>query len=116
MSFGIGPMEMLILFVLAGGGVGSPFGLPPLPEDPVLARVAPQECLFYGSWSGTASPDPKSGNRTERLLAEEELQTLIQAIDKTISQSIQKGAGAQAPQIEEVYGVTKTLLMRPAAL
>lgn len=116
MSLGIGPMELLILFLLGGGGVGMPFGLPPLPEDPLLARVAPQECLFYGAWSGTATPDPKSGNRTERLLAEEELQSLIQAIDKTISQAIQKGAGAQAPQIEDVYGLTKTLLMRPAAL
>ena len=39
----------------------------PEKEDPLLARVAPEQCLFYTTWSGMATPDADSGNRTERF-------------------------------------------------
>ncbi len=59
------------------GGMGLPLGVPPATEDPVLSRVAPEQCLFYLSWAGTASPDPKSANQTEQLLAEPEVQNFL---------------------------------------
>jgi hypothetical protein len=47
--------------------------LPPKPEDPALARVAPQECMLYCSWAGTTAADANSKNRAERFLAEPEI-------------------------------------------
>ncbi len=79
MSFGVLPL--LLLF----GGFSLPLGLPPLPEDPVISRVAPEECLAYISWAGTATPNAKSANHTEQLLAEPEVQNLISAIDNAVT-------------------------------
>ena len=70
-------MFPVLLMLLMGGGGGLPLGVPPLPEDPVLSRVAPEECLVYASWSGMATPDAKSKNQTEQLLAEPEVQRLL---------------------------------------
>ena len=53
-------LAQLLVATVALGDMGLPLGIPPGPEDPVLARVAPEECLFYMSWAGIASPDPKS--------------------------------------------------------
>lgn len=53
-SYALGP---LFLYLLMLGGWGLPLGIPPGPEDPVLAKVAPQECLVYLSWAGTARPE-----------------------------------------------------------
>ena len=43
----VGIMSPFLIMLLLGGGAGLPAGLPPLPEDPVLARIAPAECLVY---------------------------------------------------------------------
>jgi len=37
--------------------------------------VAPDECLFYTTWSATAAPTSASENQTEQLLAEPEVST-----------------------------------------
>jgi hypothetical protein len=112
---GLGPIEMFLALTL-GGGLGLPLGLPPLPEDPALAHAAPVECLFYSNWSGTASADPNSPNRTERLLAEPEVQELARALDLAIVESIRTSAGATGPRIEEAFDLVKLLLSRPTAL
>ena len=62
------------LLLLGGGGMPIPLSLPPLPEDPVMSSVAPEECLWYLTWSGSAKADTASKNKTEQLLAEEEIQ------------------------------------------
>jgi hypothetical protein len=111
---GIGPIEMLIVLML--GGLGMPLGLPPLPEDPALAHAAPAECLFYSNWSGTAAADPQSPNRTERLLAEPEVQDLARALDQAIVQSIRASAGPTGPRIEEAFDLVKLILSRPTAV
>ena len=87
---------LLLLF----GGFSLPLGLPPLPEDPVISRVAPEECLAYISWAGTATPDAKSTNHTEQLLAEPEVQKLLSAIDHAVTAGIKKNArpGAATPR------------------
>ncbi len=77
------PLE-LILLLLFGGPFGMPQGVPPTPEDPLMAKAAPADCLLYATWSGTTVPGPASKNHTEQLLAEPEIQKfLIQARGRT---------------------------------
>jgi YHS domain-containing protein len=42
-------------------------GTPPLPEDSKLTRIAPEECLFCISLTGTATPDPMTLEQTPAL-------------------------------------------------
>ena len=107
-----------LLLLLMGGQAGVPLGLPPLPEDPVMARVAPADCLWYFSWSGVAEPNPNSANHTEQLLAEPEVRDFVRAVGKAFSAAIRKGAppspqgkilGAEGP------GLIHTLLTHPTA-
>ena len=74
-----GPAEMTVLWsmIMIGGLAGAPLSVPPLPEDPALARIAPQECLWYMSAAGMATPDSGSANKTEQLLAEPERSRVI---------------------------------------
>jgi len=104
----------LIALLGLGGGVGLPLGVPPLPEDPLLAKVAPEECLFYTSWAGTATPDPKSANQTEQLLAEPEVQQMIAEIERHIRASLREHAAARndtqaAALLDDVASGVKTL-------
>jgi len=111
----------LIALLGLGGGVGLPLGVPPLPEDPLLAKVAPEECLFYTSWAGTATPDPKSANQTEQLLAEPEVQQMIAEIERHIRASLREHAAARndtqaAALLDDVASGVKTLLTHPTAI
>ena len=94
---GPGALELVVMLaMLLAGSFSFPFGVPPEKEDPLLARVAPEECVFHTSWAGMADPDPTSGNRTEQLLAEPEVQQLIARLDQQFVQSLQMLA-ANAP-------------------
>ena len=44
-----------LFLTIFGGGWTLPLGLPPAPEDPAVARMAPEKCLFYASWAGMAA-------------------------------------------------------------
>src|SRR5947208_15667579 len=68
----------LLLLLFGGAFSGLPLGIPPGEFDPVMARVAPQECLFYVGWSGTAEPSAKSANRTEQLVADPGVQPFVE--------------------------------------
>ena len=71
MSFGyVGLLEWLLLLVT---GLGLPFGVPPLPENPTLLRAAPDDCVAFVEWFGVDDADPRSRNATERLAAEPEI-------------------------------------------
>jgi len=76
MNIGPNPLEILLL-ILLGGGFGLPSGVPPTAEDPLAQKIAPAECLFYTSWAGTGTPNAASGNHTEKMLAEPEVQEFI---------------------------------------
>jgi hypothetical protein len=109
----------LLPFLFFSGGFSLPLGLPPLPEDPVISRVAPEECLGYVSWAGTATPNAKSTNQTEQLLAEPEVQALLAAIDGAVTAGINKDAqrgNQRVEAVKDIYPLVKTLLMRPAAV
>jgi hypothetical protein len=62
----------------------SPLCLVPLPPDPAMQRLAPEECLFYYAWNGAAAPDAKSKNQTEQLLAEDEIRKYVSAIESEL--------------------------------
>ncbi len=115
---GIGLIEMLMLIGL-GGGAGLPLGVPPAPEDPTLARIAPEQCLYYTSWAGMAEPDPASENQTEQLLAEPEVRHLLNEIGRLIETGVRRQVGREGPQAEKLaddaIGWAKTLLTHPAA-
>ncbi len=66
------------------GPQGLPFGIPPAPDDAVIAHVAPSQCLFYVNWAGTASPNAASSSETEKMLAEPEVQEFISGIRKVL--------------------------------
>jgi hypothetical protein len=89
---GIGMSEMAILLAFPFFLVPSlPIGVPPQEADPLLSRVAPEECLFYFVSNGMGTPDPESKNRTEQMFADPEVQRTIAlfrtALQETMAQS-----------------------------
>lgn len=110
--FGVFEIGMLMF----GGGL--PLGVPPLPEDPQLAQIAPQECLVYYNWNGMADADPNSKNRTVQLAAEEEIQTLFKRLDEELTKAFQRemrrpdeiAVGQHLPPL------IRTLVTRPSAM
>jgi hypothetical protein len=110
----------LLLMLIGGGGVGFPLGVPPLPEDPALARIAPEQCLLYFSSSGMATPDGKSTNQTEKLFAEPELQRLAAGVETMIRTQLKESARKGKPQEQALAEagptLVKALLTRPLAV
>ncbi len=74
-----------LFLTIFGGGWTVPLGLPPAKEEPALARVAPEKCVFYASWAGMAAADAKSKSQTEQLLAEPEVQNSFAALATLVS-------------------------------
>ncbi len=109
-----------VLWLMMLTGVGVPLGVPPLPDDPMLARIAPEECLLYFSSAGVARPDIKSANQTEKLFAEPEVQRMAAGIEKLIRTQLQQAANRQNPAAmvltEQAPTLVKALLTRPLAV
>ncbi len=105
------------LLLFGGGGLPLPLSLPPLPEDPVMSAVAPEQCLWYLTWSGAAKADATSKNKTEQLLAEEEIQRFGTELERRVVAAIREHArGPDALAAQEVPKLVKIALTRPAAL
>ena len=116
---GLVAANLWMTFFFGFGGLGLPVGIPPAPEDPMMAKVAPPECLFYTTWAGMAKPDPQSTNPTEQLLAEPEVRRLVAAIEEIIKAAIAQANRGQEPQAaaaENGLRLGKTLLTHSAAL
>src|SRR5689334_13706352 len=79
---------------------GLPLGLPPGPEDPLMARVAPPDCAFYVSWSATAAPQPGSANPLEKLLLDAEMKRSGGELDKALTSLTQTLADKGPPQLK----------------
>ena len=116
---GLGFVELMIILGL-GGGFGLPLGVPPAPEDPLMAKAAPEECLFYTTWAGVAKPDPASNNQTEQLLAEPEVQHLFAELERRLKAGLQQAAGREGPDqaamAEDAVRWGKKLLTSPTAI
>lgn len=96
----------------------SPFSTPPLPPDPAMLAVPPEECFFYIGWSGAATPDPNSTNTTEKFLAEPEIRRFLTELEAEIVRFAKEHSQANpmaAMAAEELPGVLHTLLTRPVA-
>jgi len=109
----------LLVVSLVGAGTGLPLGLPPADEDPVMAKIAPEECLVYVSWAGSAAPDAASENHLEQLLAEPEIQLFLTEAEKLLVKAIEKAASEEGEEAEMFakLGVKwgKKLLYNPSA-
>src|SRR5262245_15786942 len=108
--FSLGMTELFIL-VAMGGAFNLPIGVPPLPPDPLVMRAVPEECLFYVGWNGATTPDPKSGNQTERLLAEDEIREFVERLDLTIRAAVRRASArdpASAAVVEELPELVQT--------
>ncbi len=112
-------MGVSYLVLLMAGFVGFPVGIPPGPEDPVMAKVAPEECIVYLSWSGTVAPAAKSTNATERLLAEPEVRQFASEVEKRVRAGLRRALEQSNPQLVPAmeFGAdfVKHLLTRPTA-
>ena len=99
---------------------GLPLGVPPMPETQLLSKIAPEECLFYMSSSGMATPDPKSQNQTEQLLAEPDVQKAFAGVEKIIKTKLGKAMAENGVPAEisgdEIVDFMKLLLTRPMAV
>jgi type II secretory pathway pseudopilin PulG len=113
-------LSQVFLFLFGFGGLGLPLGMPPAPEDPLLANVAPEECLFYASWAGMAAPNPQSSNPTERLLAEPEVRQFVAEVDRQIRKAVGHAAEKEDPRaralIQDGSRWARVLLTHPAAV
>ncbi len=70
---GMGMSEIgIILLMIFGGSLGLPVGMPPGPEDPMMFKVAPENCVCYATWTGMAKLDPKA-NPTEAWMGQPEM-------------------------------------------
>jgi len=113
-----GIYHVLSMFFL-GGGVGLPLGIPPAAEDPVMARIAPKECVFYLTWSGVSVPDPQSRNQAEQLLAEKEVRQSLRLVEEQIVTGIRAAAAGDpqaAAMVDDIRTVAKAVLNSPTAI
>ncbi|MHB8957563.1 MAG: DUF1559 family PulG-like putative transporter [Pirellulaceae bacterium] len=112
--------SQLLLIVLLGGGVGVPLGVPPQEPDPMLANIAPAECLYYSSWVGVAKPDAASTNQTEQLLAEPEVKLLLDELQAIAQRAISKlGAHSRSQEqlvMQKIPALARVLLTHASAL
>ncbi len=118
--FGLPGLAELVVLLSLLSSFGLPLGIPPAPEDPLMARVAPQQCVFYTTWSGTAAPDANSPNHTEQLLAEPEVQHLVKQIEQKVVAGLRRAAGQKGPEAaaiaDDASKWAKRLLVNPAAM
>ena len=117
--FGVSQIAVVLFFF--GGSGTLPLGVPPEKENPVMAYVAPDDCVVYATWAGMAAPDPASPNHTEQLLAEAEVQEFAKAVEKAIAAAMQQAArGEDSPQAEALAKTgpiwLRSLITRPAAI
>lgn len=105
--------NMVAFFMLGGGGI--PLGIPPAPEDPLLAKVAPNECIVYFSWAARAEVPADSPNSTDKILAEPSVQALIDSVFVAIGGSADLVTETDA-DAEQEERETRMLVARLAKL
>lgn len=118
--FGIGPVEMAVLaaMLFGGGAAASGVGVP-LPPDAGLQSAAPPECVLYAAHFGLATPDAKSTNEVEKLLAESEIQDFSHELTRLAEEVVKKLPADEEPNrlmVATLPTIAKTLLSRPCML
>lgn len=106
------------LWLMMIGGAGA-IGGAPLPLDPTLSAIAPEECLWYASFAGQGPADPKSKNHTEQLFAEPQVREFAKAIETELLKAIRRAGGPNREQLvlgEQLPKLIKAMLTRPMAI
>jgi hypothetical protein len=75
MALGISEI-FILLGIFFGGSFGLPMGVAPGPEDPMMFKIAPANCVLYASWTGIGELD-KDANPTEAWMARPEIQAMV---------------------------------------
>ena len=104
-----GATEMLFI-ILLGSGIGIPLGVPSQPPDPMMAKIAPEQVLYYTTWAAMADPDASSANQTEQLLAEPEVQAFAKELESVARQAFAALAARNAPEAQQVAEQMPTLI------
>jgi len=110
-------LEMVAL-LLVGGRILGTGEVTPLPEDPVVAQIAPPECLIYSSWTGNTSASPDATSSTEQLFSNPKFRAFVERAGHLLHETISKSAGSQANrelQIEAAFQFFQHLHARPGA-
>lgn len=97
-------MSSLWLVSLVGAAPGLPLGLPPAEENPLMARVAPDQCIAYLSWASSTTPDPENKNQTERLLAEPEVPQFVAGLEQLVTDLFGRQGTYSARSAQRVAG------------
>jgi hypothetical protein len=104
------------LLMMSGAGA-IPVGGAPLPLDPVLSKIAPEECLWYASYSGQSNADPNSANQTEQLFAEPQVTRFIDEIQSQVMKAARRAGGPEREKrviVEQAPKLLRALLTRPS--
>ncbi|HYO26007.1 MAG TPA: hypothetical protein VEQ85_13775, partial [Lacipirellulaceae bacterium] len=108
------------IIMIALGGLGSLTAVgAPLPLDPVLSQIAPEQCLWYSATAGAGAPDPTSSNHTEQLFAEPQVQRFLVELETQITSALRRAGGpAREQRVITAEGpkLVKILLSRPMAM
>jgi hypothetical protein len=115
---GIGSAELVsfVVFALSAGGLlGLPIAVPPLPPDPVVGRVAPDECLFHFETAGLATADDASTNLTERMLSHPEMREFLASVAAQLAGAARRAVPAPPDVVDAVATLVETALTRPVA-
>jgi len=115
-----GPVELGIVFLFLGNGMGLPLGVPPQPVDVKVDQAAPDDCMVYFSWVESGEPNSQSENRLEKVLADLEFLQLRKILWKQLDIAVAKFAARdQSPESQALAGLitqgTRQLLKGPGA-
>jgi len=105
------------LLIMSGAGALS-IGGSPLPLDPALSNIAPEECLWYAGYAGQGEADPDSKNETEQLFAEPQVQAFAEEIQTQVLKAVRRASGPEREKriaAEQAPKLLKALLTRPFA-
>ncbi len=107
-----------MLFMLTSLGI--PLSMPPGPEDPFLAQIAPEQCIYYSRWAGIASPDPDSKNQIDQLFKDPEIQRFLAELSLRARHTQdfirRQGNGADAVFAEVSITLGKLVLTQPTVI
>ncbi len=82
---------ILALGFIFGGSLGLPMGMPPGPEDPLMFKIAPENCIFYATWTGVGDIDT-AANPTEAWMGQPEIQNMVAKLRKAYRGMIRQEA------------------------
>ena len=108
MATSFGWMEIVMMMALGGSG-GAAAGVP-LSEDPLQAKIAPEECLYYVTWAELTKPDPSSANHTEQMLADPKVQQFIVNTQLSFFSALEMQAGQADERTQQSFSDMKELL------